>query len=211
MEVDAEYPVIRSRLTREAQEELAPLVALILADAWKRQDIDDARWSGPLTLLLADVGRRTAADIGPRLLATLKAADAAWAVEGTRNYLLTVAGNISGAKLAEARKLLRAADPELFEEILGRAAELVESTPELMVDTAANFTVNDVAEVTGVAQKQWKVNSSNPRPEHAAMSGQTVPVGENFSNGLRYPRGGGGPEQTANCKCSMVVITEGGQ
>src|SRR5690606_3631820 len=125
--------------------------ALILADAWKRQDIDDARWSGPLTLLLADVGRRTAADIGPRLLATLKAADAAWAVEGTRNYLLTVAGNISGGKLAEARKLLRAADPELFEEILGRAAELVESTPELMVDTAANFTVNDVAEVTGAA------------------------------------------------------------
>src|SRR5690606_11572019 len=37
------------------------------------------------------------------------------------------------------------------------------------------------------ATKRWIVTSSNPRPSHAAMSGQVVPIDSTFSNGAKWP------------------------
>ena len=59
--------------------------------------------------------------------------------------------------------------------------------------------------------KTWIVTSSNPRPEHAAMNGETVPLGELFSNGANYP---GDqvltPEESCNCQCQVeITIWEG--
>ncbi len=55
-------------------------------------------------------------------------------------------------------------------------------------------------------EKTWVVNSQNPRPEHVTMDGETVPINESFSNGMMFPGDpAGGPENNANCSCSMVV------
>lgn len=59
-------------------------------------------------------------------------------------------------------------------------------------------------------EKQWNVMSSNPRPSHAAMDGETAAIGEPFSNGLMYPgdSANGDVSEIAGCTC---VMTLGGQ
>jgi HK97 family phage portal protein len=49
--------------------------------------------------------------------------------------------------------------------------------------------------------KTW-VTGPNPRPEHAALNGETVPLHEDFSNGQPWPSGGG---DDAGCNCSLVI------
>jgi HK97 family phage portal protein len=71
------------------------------------------------------------------------------------------------------------------------------------VTTASVFGSTEAAKQTGLKTKTWRVNSSNPRPEHAAMNGETVGIGELFSNGMRWPGDpAGGAENNANCNCS---------
>lgn len=55
------------------------------------------------------------------------------------------------------------------------------------------------------ATKTWRVTSSNPRASHAAMDGETVPVDDVFSNGLRWPGGVGDPDEVAGCQCELDV------
>jgi phage portal protein BeeE len=56
------------------------------------------------------------------------------------------------------------------------------------------------------ATKTWFANSGNSRSEHAAMDGETVTVGTEFSNGAQWP---GDPvlgaEGVANCQCSVQI------
>ena len=56
------------------------------------------------------------------------------------------------------------------------------------------------------AYKTWIVTSGNPRAEHAAMDGETVPFDDLFSNGAKYP---GDqvltPEESCNCKCQVEI------
>lgn len=61
--------------------------------------------------------------------------------------------------------------------------------------------------------KTWRTTSSNPRPEHAAMNGETVQYDQPFSNGLKWPGdiSGGGPEQVANCHCVIDAESRGAQ
>ena len=55
-------------------------------------------------------------------------------------------------------------------------------------------------------QKQW-ITGTNPRPEHAAMNGQTVGIDDIFSNGCSWPGDDGGdPDTTCGCNCSTEVI-----
>jgi hypothetical protein len=48
-----------------------------------------------------------------------------------------------------------------------------------------------------MSTKTWVVTSSNPREEHAAVDGETVPVDQPFSTGQMWP---GGP----NCQCDVT-------
>lgn len=53
--------------------------------------------------------------------------------------------------------------------------------------------------------KTW-VTGVNPRPAHAAMDGETVPLDEDFSNGLPWPGAAeGSAEDNANCNCSLQI------
>jgi hypothetical protein len=69
---------------------------------------------------------------------------------------------------------------------------------------AGNFGRNEVASQSGRTAKVWRVTSSNPRSSHAALSGQSVPIGERFSNGMAWPGDpAGGSAEVANCTCIL--------
>lgn len=60
------------------------------------------------------------------------------------------------------------------------------------------------ARLSNATEKTWVTTSDNPRPEHAAMNGETVKLGENFSNGMNGPGDySGGAEEVANCTCDL--------
>jgi hypothetical protein len=72
------------------------------------------------------------------------------------------------------------------------------------VTTAINFGAVEGALASGLRTKTWQVNSSNPRPDHAALNGVTVGIRETFPNGLRWPGDPqGSAEQNANCQCTV--------
>jgi hypothetical protein len=72
------------------------------------------------------------------------------------------------------------------------------------VSTVANFATHEAAKQSGWSQKTWSVQSDNPRASHADMDGESVPLEEAFSNGLRFP---GDPEgdadEVAGCTCTL--------
>ena len=54
--------------------------------------------------------------------------------------------------------------------------------------------------------KTWIVVSDNPRPSHAAIDGETVPLFDLFSIGMLYPGDpAGGPDEVAGCTCLLDV------
>jgi HK97 family phage portal protein len=82
-----------------------------------------------------------------------------------------------------------------------RAAEIAAAK----TTTASVYGSTQAARQGGLRSKTWQVNSQNPRDEHAAMDGETVGIGELFSNGMAWPGDpAGGPENNSNCRCSCV-------
>jgi HK97 family phage portal protein len=92
----------------------------------------------------------------------------------------------------------------VFEVAMGARAAQIAFTK---VTNAANFGSFEGAKQSGTSKKTWQVNSGNPRSAHAALNGETVGMGKNFSNGMRWPADGTaglGADQIANCECSVV-------
>lgn len=93
---------------------------------------------------------------------------------------------------------------DVFAAAMGwRATQIVQTK----VGFAANFGSHEGAKQSGQGTKTWAVNSGNPRSQHAALAGETVSLGKTFTNGMRWPADGMaglGPEQIANCECSVV-------
>jgi hypothetical protein len=77
-----------------------------------------------------------------------------------------------------------------------------------LVAALAGFAVMEAGKqlVGSRATKTWVVTSGNPRAEHAAMDGETVPIEENFSNGATWP---GDPvlgaDGVAGCMCARQL------
>ena len=127
---------------------------------------------------------------------------AAWLQEHSR----IAAENINAAtraSLIEALKaeVVREAIEHLFERWRSaQGAEIARTS----VTAAATFGSQEGARQGGLRTKTWHVNSSNPRSDHAAMDGETVPIDALFSNGMMWPGDpAGGPENNANCECSV--------
>lgn len=121
----------------------------------------------------------------------------------TSNVASSVTGAIS-SELGDAldSEDVAAAIGDVFDRRIASAALFGLS----IVTTVANTARNDAAEFANAAQKTWIVTSGNPRSSHAALSGQSVPFGTPFGNGLMYPGESGAPdEERANCSCIMDI------
>lgn len=69
-----------------------------------------------------------------------------------------------------------------------------------------NLAGMDAAKRSGATHKQW-VTGEDPRAAHAAVDAETVPIDDNFSNGMNGPGDpAGGPAETAGCNCSLNFV-----
>lgn len=97
-----------------------------------------------------------------------------------------------------------------FRDALGHAFDVAVDAraPQIArtkVTQAANNGSVRAAGRAGVKTKTWRVNSGNPRSQHASMDGERVQLGERFSNGMLWPgdpSAGVGADEVANCQCS---------
>ncbi len=72
------------------------------------------------------------------------------------------------------------------------------------VTAASMFGANEGAQASGLTSKTWRTNSGNSRDSHAALNGVTIPIGDRFANGQKWPGDpAGGADDNANCECSV--------
>lgn len=180
------------------------------------EDAFDAdRWNGELETDLAALAFTMAEEIGgaeaDRLGSTF---DLSVAEEWLRNNARIAAEKVNATTLAalvdELAALEDEEDPELTEsDVLdavftvaagARAAELALTR----TTSISNFARQEGAQQAGAGSKTWTVNSSRSR--HPELNGETVPIGETFSNGLLWPGDpSGSTADTAGCTCSLSI------
>jgi len=126
-----------------------------------------------------------------------------WLVERSRIASEEINSHTRGLlATALTAEIVREALAHVFEVALSQRAPEIATTAVL---GSANFGTNEGAKQGGLRTKTWQVNSTNPRPEHAAMNGETVPIGDLFSNGMMWPGDpAGGADNNANCQCSVT-------
>lgn len=82
-----------------------------------------------------------------------------------------------------------------------RSAQIAQSK----VTGIANFGAHEGAKQGGASEKTWRVNSGKPRSSHRSLSGSTVKLSADFSNGMAWPGDPkGGADELSNCQCSLA-------
>lgn len=179
-------------------------------DRWDEELADDLE---PLIDKIADAHGKEAAD----------ALGAEYDSKRTRKYLRALSeGRATAINTATYKKLQEALESEDEEETPEKVFEKREnadagsfgrSMATAIAGWAMTHEAPEQAKAQGIrktVEKMW-VTGDNPRPEHAAMNGETVPVDQEFSNGCFWPGDDNGdPDTTCGCNCStQVIITEG--
>lgn len=228
---EAEKIRVKARSSKEEDEKMAE----ILRAFWKRQAAavlpkigaksarwwNEERWNKeladdiePLIDSIADAhGTEVAKAIGSK-----------YNTEQTRKYLRVLSeGRAKAINDSTYKRLQEAIDDDDDEENTpAHVFEVRESKDSetfgrsLAIGVAGWAVTHEApqqAEQQGVhktIEKRW-ITGFNPRPEHAAMNGEVVPIDEAFSNGCYWPGDeSGDPDTTCGCNCSTeVIITVG--
>ena len=214
--VDTTYPTARELHQRVAEAALKDLFERQRADVQATGTLAES-WDEELTELLYTLSRSAAHDVATRVTedlgGTVKAT--VFDLSVMDGWLLTVAAASAESINAATRESLEEEPPEESEEdpvehtfalLAGASAAMYARS---VVSTASSFAAKEAGTAAGARLKQWKVNSTNPRSTHRAMDGEVTDIGEKFSNGMRWPGdSAGGPGETANCKCSLVLLED---
>ena len=210
MPVDATAADLRDGARRALADDLQAFVDRHKAIFERVGSIDETLWTDRAQDVIFENGKRTATQFG-RLLYTLLSGRTASPVEERFRpdfldpWIGKVSRNVASAMVvAMAVSLDDDQDPsDMFGSFRESAALMAGS----LTTSFANFGAHDGARAAGAGSKTWQVTSSNPRSSHAALDGETVPLGQTFSNGLRWPGDrDGGIDETANCQCSLSFV-----
>ena len=221
---EAEKFRVKARSTKEEDEAMAA----VLKDFWKHQANvilpklgakaarwwDDDRWNKELADDIEPLINKIADAHGEEVA---KAIGSEYRKDQTRKYLRTLAeGRAKAINESTRRKLEEAIEDE--EETPAHVFEVRENKDSItfgrslaigVAGWAATHEAPQQAQQQGIhktVEKRW-ITGENPRPEHAAMNGQTVPIDEPFSNGCDWPGDeNGDPDTTCGCNCSTEVI-----
>lgn len=180
------------------------------AERWERELADD----------LTPIFQRQAVRRGQQ---AVNDADLGGAFDAERieNYIKAMAlGKSKAINNVTYRELQKALDDDFDDEdamgatvsgVFEKAEEQRAETSGRSFATAlAGFAITEAVRQRGQgrqAMKTWVVTSSNPRAEHMALDGETVPYDDLFSNGAAFP---GDqvltPEESCNCQCQVEIF-----
>jgi HK97 family phage portal protein len=173
---------------------------------------DPAAWDGDLADILTTLSTATAQTAG-----TSTATALGGKFDGT-----AVKGWVADSAMRSARKINRTTRDQVedatsdlgedddydnavrgaFDGPISARADQIAITRVAIV---AEFASLVAAQQSGAATKTWNVNSGNPRPEHSAVDGETVPIEGTFSNGMSGPGDpAGGADEVAGCDCTLT-------
>lgn len=195
--------VLESFFGRQAE---AVMTALTAGQDWW----DQHRWDTELTAALYGLALEVTKVIGQQTAETLGFGADDYDVDHTLHFLQAVA-------TARATKINATTKDQLTDTLSTEdgdpAAVFTDAknrrTPSAAISLITAFsglaTVEAARQTIGSnATKTW-ITGPNPRPSHAVMNGQTVPIGDRFSNGLMWPGEPGEADETAGCNCSISI------
>lgn len=128
---------------------------------------------------------------------------------GFASWMRTMGRNVA-EKINDATfdEVAAAADVDEIRSVFDRLVEVGATRMAVTrVTEAFGFGRQEAAKQTGASKKTWRTTSGNPRSSHARMDGETVDVGDVFSNGARWPGDGRNldSDELAGCRCDMEI------
>lgn len=200
--------ILSSHFARQRKAVLSALGAKAAGDWW-----DEGRWNDELAADLFKMAVTAAAGMGRQQAEAMGFSADDYDVDMTIAFLRSVAESRSKAVNAKTRaeieEALESAEPDVANVFDVAESSRTKSASGAFVAAVAGFAlVESAKQLTGDrARKEWVVNSSNPRREHAAMAGESVGIDDTFSNGAAWP---GDPvlgaDGVAGCQCTVDVI-----
>lgn len=185
---------------------------------------DQKRWNDELADDLFGLAVLTTSQVGQAVAESLGFDASDYDVDRTLAFLAAVAASraqmINATTQEQITAALAAADEEIedgedveppptpadvFEDAKGPRALAAAAT---LVTTFSGFATTEAAQQTSGDQavKTWRTSSQKPRSSHKAMDGETVPIGDLFSNGMNWPGDpAGGPDEVAGCMCGVEI------
>ena len=208
MTADSNAPSLRETFERQLASDLEAFVARHQAIYSQVGDIDEDLWSSRAEDLIFTNGKATATQFGRLIYAQLSGRSAGPVETRFRPDFLDpwiheVSENVGKAMVAGmVADLAVNNDPDSMFDRFRVSATLMAVS---LTTSFANLGAHDGARAAGGRSKTWHTNSGNPRSSHAAVDGETVELGQTFSNGLRWPGDrAGGIEETAGCQCTLT-------
>lgn len=205
--VRAAAQVLAKFFARQRDVVMSRLGAKAAAEWW-----DEDRWNDELTVDLFKLAATTATELGREQAKALGFEPGDYDEDRTLAFLQSVAKSraeaINSATLAQLEETLGGDEPDpghVFDQAIENRTDTGSTA---LVTALAGFAVMEAGKqlVGSRAEKTWLVTSGNPRPEHALMDGETVPIEDNFSNGAKWP---GDPvlgaDGVAGCSCEVEV------
>lgn len=221
-DTEAAVGVLRAFFERQARSVLPKISAAKARGALTKDDDswwDVTRWDTELEDDLFAVAREMSNEAAARALRALGAPEDAFEPDDAAAFLRDMCAHraswVNETTLRELRRALELqeagaeglmASPEgVFENAAKNRSESAGNAFATAVDSWSAIDACQQAGIDGV-MKQWVVTSKNPRPSHAAMNGQRVPIDERFSNGMDWPGDwAGGPDEVCGCQCTIMV------
>lgn len=201
--------VLRAFFARQSKTVLSALGAKAAPDWW-----DADRWDRELADDLFALAMSTTVAVAAAALDAIGLSGDDYDASRTEAFLRSVAksraGAINSTTLGQLEAILDGDGPEGIDDpshVFEVAADSrVATIATTVVTTFATFATVEAGKQNGAGRKTWIVTSSNPRPEHAAMSGETVDIDDTFSNGAKWP---GDPvlgaDGVAGCSCDVEI------
>jgi HK97 family phage portal protein len=168
-----------------------------------------AGWDDALSAVLLDLGFATAKTVGAAIAKSLGAPG--YDPDEITDWLTeNAAASAKAINETTVKALLAALDAaegtreETVDSVFdGSVANRQASIPASRVALVAGLASLNSAGKSGAATKTW-VTGPKPRLDHAEMNGETVGIGELFSNGMNAPGDpAGGADEVAGCNCSL--------
>ena len=198
--IDATFPDLRAERQRVTRDALAALFADQQFSVMVARHTLSTLWDKRLAKVMFDLNLATATRVGDKVAAHLPGD---FTPAFMHAWLLVNAENGAKAINDSTRQSLKAAADD---EAKAGVFDTLTSTTAAgyavsMVTMAANFGAHDAATHAGGESKTWTGGTTR----HADMNGETVPLSENFSNGMAWPGdAAGGASEVANCGCSVI-------